>query len=124
MKFTIAFKKLDLAIQLLLLLYIVTLFFNRNSSLLFTASLPAWQLFSAAVHTIFRFSYASYHRSQAFAFLLFCLTFLIYACLLFFFYVSFFPVVILSFVLLALYYIYACFDEIRILHHKSIVHLK
>lgn len=123
MKTIVLLKKADLFIQVLLagMIFLSMLVSNGEKGLLLL--LIGWQLFSAALHLVFRSAfYASIHRRYAFI-----LMALLVACIFYAFIllspVVFFPA-FFGLVALIPYYMYTCLDELKILNKKMIVHLK
>lgn len=122
MKTTIAIKKIDLAIQAVILFAgLVDLLMNINLN--FITTLMGWQLLSAIAHTVFPNGYYTSVHRNAFLFsipVLVC----VFGLIIFIWHFLFLYLALFCTLGLSLYYMFACLDELRILNRKAVVHLR
>jgi hypothetical protein len=124
MKTTIYIKNTDLAIQLALYLLVCSgILLQGDANTTHCQLLATWQLFSCLLHGVSaNHFYASVHRNRFHNLLLG--TLLLCVALAFTHLLLVFILGVIAVPMLGMYYMIACFDELRILHRKSLVHLR
>jgi hypothetical protein len=121
----LAFKKIDLWIQVALSIcaVLLTLIFNFGFIMLFYLGVGGWQLISCIIHYIFKRWYISSENRNEYlrdvVFFVFCSLLLIPAIGLL---VGFLAMVVTPF--FAIWYMRICQKEIAMLKHKALIHLK
>lgn len=122
MKTTIAIKKIDLALQVVIL-FTGLVDLSLNIDMNFITILMGWQLLSAVVHTIFPNGYYSSVHRNIFLFIIPVFV-CVFGLIIFIWHFLFIYLALFSMLGLSLYYMFACLDELRILNRKAVVHLR